>query len=100
MSWDLLFLRLLAPGAVTAGGTEEPPELAHHVREGRIVGWHGRPGDALGQRVQHDGDVWCGVRGHGVLLPSHHLLLTGDLSLYGKLCPAVSQVSSLRCGGD
>ena len=54
---DLLFVRLLAAGAVTARGTEEAPELAHHVREGGVVGRHGGSGEALGQRVQHG--VWC-----------------------------------------
>ena len=68
MSLDLLFVRLLTAGAVTARGTEEAPELAHHVREGGVVGRHGGSGEALGQRVQHG--VVCGV-----FLPSPHLLL-------------------------
>ena len=103
---DLLFVRLLAAGAVTARGTEEAPELAHHVREGRIVAWYGWSGQHLRQGVQHlclvvvvvvvdvgvvtEVDVVdVVVRGcEGVLLSTHHLLLTtrtenrpGDLSL-------------------
>ena len=53
MSWDLLFLCLLAAGALTAGGTEEAPELAHHVREGGIVARYWRSCQAFRQGVQH-----------------------------------------------
>ena len=124
-----MFLRLLAAGALTAGGTEEAPELAHHVREGGIVAWYGRSGQHLRQGVQHlvdvvvvidvDVDVVTEVdvvdvvvRGcEGVFLSTHHLLLTtrtenrpGDLSLSLStencvLDSAWSQVLCLRCGG-
>ena len=50
---DLLFVRLLAAGAVTARGTEEAPELAHHVREGRIVAWYRWSRQDFRQGVQH-----------------------------------------------
>ena len=50
---DLLFVRLLAAGAVTARGTEEAPELAHHVREGGIVARYWRSCQAFRQGVQH-----------------------------------------------
>ena len=53
MSWDLLFLCLLAPGPVTTGRTEEAPELAHHVREGRIVAWYRWSRQDFRQGVQH-----------------------------------------------
>ena len=55
MSWDLLFLRLLAAGALTAGGTEEAPELAHHVRQ--LVAGYRWSGQNLRQGVQHLGGV-------------------------------------------
>ena len=96
VSWDLLFLWLLAPGAVTTGGTEETPELAHHVREGRVVAWYRWSRQPFRQGVHHlvlidvvdvvevDLVVLC----DGVLLSTHHLLLTtrtenrpGELSL-------------------
>ena len=89
VSLDLLFVRLLAAGAVTARGTEEAPELAHHVREGGVVGRHGGSGEALGQRVQHG--VVCGV-----FLPSPHLLLISTRQIVSWL----RQVLCLRCGGD
>ena len=50
---DLLFVRLLAAGAVTARWTEEAPELAHHVREGGIVARYWRSCQAFRQGVQH-----------------------------------------------
>ena len=48
-----MFLGLLAPGALTAGRTEEAPELAHHVREGRIVAWYRWSRQDFRQGVQH-----------------------------------------------
>ena len=48
-----MFLCLLAPGPLTAGRTEEAPELAHHVREGRIVAWYRWSRQDFRQGVQH-----------------------------------------------
>ena len=48
-----MFVCLLTPRAVTAGGTEEAPELAHHVREGRIVAWYRWSRQDFRQGVQH-----------------------------------------------
>ena len=48
-----MFVCLLTPRAVTAGGTEEAPELAHHVREGGIVARYWRSCQAFRQGVQH-----------------------------------------------
>ena len=87
MTWDLLLLGLQAGGALTAGRAEQAPELAHHVGEGRIVAWYGGSGQSLRERVQHDSDG--GECGECVLLSSPHLLLPGEISLHGKLCPAV-----------
>ena len=48
-----MFLCLLTPRALTTGGTEEAPELAHHVREGRIVAWYRWSRQDFRQGVQH-----------------------------------------------